>query len=78
MSARRKTPLQRAGTRHTGETEHEVDEFRNILRRRQDAEEKLKRHLEGERDGRPVDAGQDDGGPPPSRDAGPPEPSPTD
>lgn len=55
MTARRKTPLQRAGSRQAAEPDQDSDEFRNMMRRRQDAEEKLRRHLEGERDGRPIE-----------------------
>ncbi|WP_372698184.1 hypothetical protein [Arthrobacter sp. JSM 101049] len=55
MSDRRRTPLQRAESRHSAEVDQDSDEFRNMMRRRQDAEAKLQRHLEGERDGRPVD-----------------------
>lgn len=55
MSGRRRTPLQRAESRHAAEVDQDSDEFRNMMRRRQDAEAKLQRHLEGERDGRPVD-----------------------
>ncbi|MBM6622187.1 hypothetical protein JTF08_11265 [Micrococcaceae bacterium RIT802] len=54
MTGRRRTPLQRAESRHAAEPDQDTDEFRNMMRRRQDAEEKLKRHLEGERDGRPI------------------------
>lgn len=55
MTGRRKTPLQRAGSRQAAEPDQDSDEFRNMMRRRQDAEEKLRRHLEGERDGRPIE-----------------------
>lgn len=55
MTGRRRTPLQRAESRHAAEVDQDSDEFRNMMRRRQDAEAKLQRHLEGERDGRPID-----------------------
>lgn len=54
MSKRRRTPLQRAETRHAAEPDQDTDGFRNMMHRRQDAEEKLRKHLEGERDGRPI------------------------
>lgn len=55
MTGKRRTPLQRAESRHAAEVDQDSDAFRNMMRRRQDAEAKLQRHLEGERDGRPVD-----------------------
>lgn len=54
MSERRRTPLQRAESRQAKEPEQDQDEFRNMMRRRQEAEEKLRRHLESERDGRRI------------------------
>lgn len=51
MNERRMTPLQRAERRQAGPHHGEDDEFRNMTRRRQETEEKLRRHLEGERDG---------------------------
>lgn len=51
----RRTPRQRAGQRGADEAGRPAGDFRDIARRRQDAEEKLRKHLEGERDGRPVD-----------------------
>ncbi|GAA1354757.1 hypothetical protein GCM10009596_00840 [Arthrobacter rhombi] len=59
MTGRRRTPLQRSESRHAAEQGQDVDEFRNVMRRRQDTEEKLKRHLEGERDGRAIDPAKD-------------------
>lgn len=56
MSERRQTPLQRAERRQAGPHEGEDDEFRNMSRRRQETEEKLRRHLEGERDGVAIEA----------------------
>ena len=56
MSERRRTPLQRAELRQPGPHSGEEDEFRNMTRRRQETEEKLRRHLEGERDGIAVEA----------------------
>lgn len=71
MTGRRRTPLQRSESRHAAEHGQDVDEFRNVMRRRQDAEEKLKRHLEGERNGRAIDPAadadsEDDPGNPPA------------
>lgn len=51
MTERRRTPLQRAERRQAGPHGGEEDDFRNMTRRRQETEEKLRRHLEGERDG---------------------------
>ncbi|MGO2003066.1 hypothetical protein ACTXI0_02670 [Arthrobacter rhombi] len=51
MSERRRTPLQRAERRQAGPHSGEEDDFRNMTRRRQETEEKLRRHLESERDG---------------------------
>lgn len=59
MSERRRTPLQRAGGRQPGPHDGEEDDFRNMTRRRQETEEKLRRHLEGECDGVAVEP--DDG-----------------